>query len=192
MIRIARREDVSRMLDIYGPYVRDTSVSFEYNIPSESEFLQRFQEITVQFPWILWEENGEILGYAYGSAPFVRAAFGWCAESSIYLSPEARRKGIGKKLYDALEKILFYQGYRVLYALITDENRDSIRFHRSLGYRIRAELPGCGYKFGRRLGLVWMEKTAFFVESPSKVPTSWGQIVQDDEILSHILGTFSL
>ena len=192
MVRIARREDVPRMLQIYGPYVRDTTVSFEYNIPTESEFLRRFQDITAQFPWIVWEENGKILGYAYASAPFSRAAYAWCAEPSIYLCPEARRKGIGKNLYEALEKILFSQGYRLLYALVTGENRDSLLFHRYMGYRIRAQFPDCGYKFGRWLGLTWMEKSLNFVDSPSKVPTSWMEIVHDDEILSHILGTISL
>ena len=106
MLRIATEKDVPAILDIYGPYVLNTTASFEYTVPTEAEFLARFRDITAQFPWLVWEEQGRILGYAYGSAPYTRAAYSWCAEPSIYLREEARGRGIGRKLYGALEAIL--------------------------------------------------------------------------------------
>ena len=110
MIRFARPSDIPAILDIYGPYVLNTAISFEYTVPGLEEFTQRFREITRQFPWLVWEEDGEILGYAYGSLPFGRAAYRWCAASSIYLAPNAQGRGIGRKLYTALETLLRKQG----------------------------------------------------------------------------------
>ena len=77
MIRIATPEDLPQILAIYGPYVRDTTHSFEYEIPTMAAFARRFEDITAQFPWLVWEENGKVLGYAYGSLPFSRAAYRW-------------------------------------------------------------------------------------------------------------------
>ena len=192
MIRIATEADVSQMLAIYAPYIVTTTYTFEYDIPSETEFLERFRMITAQFPWLVWEEDGKILGYAYGSAPFERAAYGWCAEDSIYLLPEAQGKGIGKKLCAALESVLFYQGYQRIYALITAENVNSIEFHKKMGYKLRGELPDAGIKFGRRIGVVWMDKTQDFVEIPSNFPMPWKLIMQDGQTFSDILDILSL
>ena len=118
MIRFAKEADIPAILDIYGPYVLNTAISFEYSVPTSEEFTERFRSITAQFPWLVWEENGIVLGYAYGSLPFGRAAYRWVAASSIYLAPQARGKGIGTQLYRALEKILQAQGYRKTYAII--------------------------------------------------------------------------
>ena len=192
MIRIATEADVPAMLAIYAPYIVTTTHTFEYEVPTQEEFLQRFRRLTAQFPWLVWEEDGKILGYAYGSAPFERAAYGWCAEDSLYLLPEARRRGIGSKLLQALEKILFYQGYRRIYALITAENTNSIDFHRKNGYILRAELPDAGLKFGRWIGVVWMDKVSGFVDIPSNFPRSWQSIMQDGQTFSDILDILSL
>ncbi len=192
MLRMATKADVPAILSIYAPYVLHSTATFEYDVPTQAEFMQRFQTITAQYPWLVWEEDGEILGYAYASAPYSRAAFAWCAEPSIYLRQDARGRGIGKRLYGALEAILKKQGYYVLYALITEENRESIRFHEGLGYKIRAEFPDCGMKFHRWLGLVWMEKRLNSVEIPTKYPDSWLSIGQKGEISVNNLDILSL
>ena len=192
MIRIATEADVPEILAIYAPYIENTTITFEYSVPTEAEFLARFRRLTEQFPWLVWEEDGKILGYAYGSAPFSRDAYRWCAEDSVYLLPEAQGKGIGSKLCLALEKVLFYQGYRRIYALITAENRKSVAFHEKLGYSLRAELPGAGYKFGRWIGVVWMDKAVDFVDYPSNFPTDWSAIMQDGQSFSDILDILSL
>ena len=192
MIRPATEADVPEILSIYAPYVENSTATFEYDVPCSREFLQRFLDITAQFPWLVWEEEGRILGYAYASAPYSRAAFSWCAEPSIYLRPEARGCGIGRKLYAVLEAILKAQGYQVLYALITSENAASIAFHTKNGYEAKVDFPNCGYKFHRWLGLIWMEKRINFVHSPSAFPTSWRAIVQDAKSFSNILDNLSI
>ena len=192
MIRIAAKADIPAILDIYAPYILNTTATFEYTVPSLEEFTARFENITSQFPWLVWEENGTVLGYAYGSAPFERAAYRWCAEVSIYIAPHAKVQGIGRKLYAALEQILWLQGYRVIYAIITEENAASVAFHEKLGYRFTAALPHCGIKFGRSLGVIWMEKRSNSVEIPSKMPVHWLCIVENDRKLSNILATLSL
>ena len=157
-IRQATVQDVPQILEIYAHYIENTAISFEYTVPGIREFTQRFLGITERFAWLVWEEDGKILGYAYGSLPFERAAYQWCAEASIYLRPEAQGKGIGKKLYAALEEILQQQGYKKVYAIITTANEPSIAFHKAVGYRLTATMPDCGYKFGKWYGTVWMEK----------------------------------
>lgn len=169
-IRPATVQDVPRILEIYGPYVKNTACSFEYDVPTEQEFTRRFLEITAQFPWLVWEEVGMVFGYAYGSRPFERAAYQWCAEASVYLCPEACRKGIGTKLYAALEELLQQQGYRKVYAIITEANQNSIAFHRAAGYRHTATMPDCGYKFGKWYGIVWMEKELSPQSTPPRRP----------------------
>lgn len=169
-IRHATIADLPRILEIYGPYVENTAISFEYTVPTLEAFTQRFLGITAQFPWLVWEEEGLILGYAYGSLPFERAAFQWSAEASIYLCPEAKGKGIGRALYAALEKLLQQQGYRKVYAIITTANDDSIAFHKAVGYRHTATMPDCGYKLGKWHGIVWMEKALNTWDAPSRTP----------------------
>lgn len=192
MIRNAVESDVPAMLAIYAPYVENTTYTFEYTIPTEEEFLARFREITIQFPWLVWEEDGLVLGYAYGSLPFARAAYAWAGEVSIYLTAEARGQGIGRKLYTALEKLMEYQGYRILYAIITEENHISLAFHKALGYREAGVFSRCGLKFNRWLSVVWMEKHLNSVGIPSKTPLAYGAFVESDRILSDILDKMSL
>ncbi len=192
MLRIARESDVPAILAIYAPYILTSTATFEYTVPTQAQFLERFRRITAQFPWLVWEEDGELQGYAYASAPYERAAFGWCAEPSVYLRPGVRGRGIGKKLYDALEKILTRQGYQVFYALITAENAASLRFHEKQGYVRSVCFDSCGFKFGRWLGLIWMEKRPKPVEIPSCTPTPWRELVQDSQTFSDILDNLSL
>ena len=179
-IRIAKEGDIPAILEIYRPYVEHTAVSFEYVCPNREAFTARFQSYTKQFPWLVWEEKGEILGYAYAAAPFERAAYAWCAEPSIYLKQEAARRGIGSKLYEALEAILHYQGYEVLYALITTENPGSIAFHEARGYRTVGTLSNCGIKFSRRVGVVWMEKRLKSDDIPKEMPRPFSELVKYD------------
>ena len=192
MIRFATVADIPEILAIYGPYVEHTGYSFEYAVPTAKEMTRRFESYTEQFPWLVWEENGKVLGYAYGSAPFERAAYRWCAEVSVYLAPEIHGRGIGRQLYTALEALLWKQGYQVIYALITTENQASLAFHSSMGYGTVASFPDCGLKFGRWLGVVWMEKRRETVEYPQKFPVSWRAIVENHGNLPDNLDTFTL
>lgn len=192
MIRIATEADVPEILAIYAPYIENTTITFEYDVPCSREFLQRFYTITRQFPWLVWEENGQILGYTYAAPPYARAAYSWCAEPSVYLRPEAKGRGIGRKLYAALEQCLTLQGYQVLFALVTEENTASLRFHEKLGYRISVLFPQCGFKHGRWLGVYWLEKRLNSVEIPKSFPTPFPKLGQDNQRISDILYSLSL
>ena len=192
MIRLALESDIPAILSIYSPYVLETAYSFEYTVPTLEEFTARFRHHTHHCPWLVWEEDGTVLGYAYGAPAFERAAYGWCAEVSVYLAPQAQHRGVGRRLYAALEELLRYQGYRVLYAIVTAENRASVAFHQALGYRQQAFFPDCGFKFGCWYGTVWLEKRLGFVENPTKPPASWSQIVENDRNIPNILANLSL
>lgn len=191
-IRFATGQDIPAILDIYGPYVENTAISFEYSVPTLEEFTQRFHKYTSQFPWLVWEGDGRILGYAYGSAPFQRAAYSWCAEASIYLAPQAHRKGIGSKLYKALEQLLSLQGYRKLYALVTTANPPSVQFHLAMGYRHLVEFQDCGFKFGRWHGVTWLEKDLHPVDLNMIPPKPIAEIVGNSKNLQSILDSLSL
>ena len=192
LIRIAREQDVPAMLELYRPYILNTTHTFEYRVPTEAEFLERFRQITLRHPWLVWEEQGQVLGYAYGSAPFERDAYRWSCEASIYLRPDAQGRGIGRRLYQALEQIMAYQGHRLCYAIITSENVGSLAFHQKLGYQKTAEMPGCGRKFGRWLGVVWMEKALNQPGNPTDFPITWAALRQDEQKFCDILDVLSI
>ncbi len=192
MIRMARQEDISGILAVYAPYVEHTTYTFEYSVPTLQDFTARFLSITDRFPWLVWEEDGRVLGYAYGSAPFERAAYGWCCEVSVYLAPEIQGKGIGRKLYAVLEELLWRQGYQVIFSLITSENRGSVAFHERLGYTHSFTCQRCGVKFGRWLDVIWLEKRRHSVEIPSVAPVPCRCVVENDGKFLDILANLSL
>ena len=182
-IRFAQESDLPAMLAIYAPYVETTAYSFEYTPPTLAEFSARFAHHTAQFPWLVWEEDGQLLGYAYGSAPFSRAAYQWCAEISIYLSPRVHRKGVGRAMYGALEKLLDQQGYYLVYAIVTSSNEGSLAFHKSLGYQETACFPMLAYKFGGCHSVTWLEKRLKPVEYPAAAPIPITALVESSRNL---------
>ncbi len=192
MIRLATEADIPAILDIYGPYILNTAWSFEYTVPTVETFTERFHHHTHYCPWLVWEEAGKVAGYAYAAPAFERAAFGWDAEVSVYLSPEIQGRGVGKKLYGALEKLVFSLGYQVLYAVVVEENEGSVAFHKALGYRSAMGLSRCGWKFDRWWSLIWLEKRAGIVENPTNPPILWSEFVKDAENLKNILDILSL
>ena len=95
-IRMAGLEDAAALLAIYAPYVRETAITFEYDVPSEKEFAGRIAHTLEKFPYLVAENDGEIVGYAYAGAFHPRAAYQWCAEMSVYVKRDARRMGVGR------------------------------------------------------------------------------------------------
>ncbi|MEH1998475.1 MAG: GNAT family N-acetyltransferase [Nostoc sp.] len=117
-IRLANESDALKMLAIYAPIVRETSISFEIEPPSETEFERRIQNYQQQMPWLVCEINGELLGYAYATPYRTRAAYQWSVESSVYVNVEYRRKGVAKALYTSLFGLLQLQGYYNVFAAL--------------------------------------------------------------------------
>ena len=164
-IRVATPEDAEALLDIYAPYVTDTAITFEYEVPSLTEFRKRIRHTLERYPYLVMEQNGEILGYAYAGPFKERAAYDWAVETTIYVKQGMKKQGIGRKLYQALEDTLIRQNILNLnacigYPTVEDEylTRNSMEFHQHLGYRLVGQFYRCGYKFGRWYDMVWMEK----------------------------------
>ena len=170
MIRPAKATDVPAMLAIYGPYVTDTPITFDYEPPTEAAFTAKYNRITSRYPWLLLEEDGRILGYAYADRAFEKAAYAWCVEATVYLSPEATGKGRGRALYLALEEELKRRGLVLVYALVTATNEASLRFLAALGFRETGRLPASGWKQGKWHDVIWLEKR---LASPELPPTEW-------------------
>ena len=165
IIREARLSDAGELLDIYAWYVRQTAVSFEYEPPTLDQFLGRMAATTARYPWLVAEEDGHLLGYACAGTFKDRTAYDWSCETTIYLDRNARGRGIGRALYEALEAALGSMGVRNLYACIAladpeDEylTLDSPRFHEHMGYVTVGRFHRCASKFGRWYDMVWMEK----------------------------------
>ncbi len=164
-IRIATEADAEELLSIYAPYVKHTAITFEYEVPSVHEFKRRINVVQKRYPYLAALIDDEIAGYAYVSPLKERKAYDWAVETSIYVDREKKGMGIGKALYEALEKALKAQGILNLYACIAtpkeeDEHLtlDSVRFHEHMGYRMIGEFKECGYKFHQWYNMVWMEK----------------------------------
>jgi len=165
-IRLALPQDARQLMEIYAPYVEKTAISFETAPPTATAMLRRRDEIVQRYPYLVVEQEKELLGFAYAH-PFVgRAAYDWSAETTIYLRMDARGKGLGGMLYHKLEDILKAQGILNLNACIAvpkgadDEylTHASVDFHAHLGYKPVGTFHDSGYKFGRWYDMVWMEK----------------------------------
>lgn len=164
-IREATPKDAAALVEIYAPYVLETAVTFEYDVPSVAEFSGRIERVLEKFPYLVAENDGEIVGYAYAGAFHPRAAYQWCAEMSVYVKQNARRMGVGRMLYDAMEAILRMQRLTNVEACIAVPSApdahltmDSVHFHEKMGYRMVGAFHQCGYKFDTWYDMVWMEK----------------------------------
>lgn len=174
IIREAKLSDVAAMLEIYRPYVEQTAVSFEYVLPTQEEFTRRLLEHTCEYPWLVCEEDGEILGYAYAGRAFERAAYAWNAEISCYL--KRRGEGIGRRLYGIIERILTAQGCRRVYAVVTSANAPSVAFHKAIGYREALTYRNVGFKHGAWYDVIWLEKELLPLGAPEQFPLSWHEL----------------
>lgn len=157
-IRLATLKDAPVLQKIYAPYVEQTPITFEYEVPTADEFANRMANILPNYPYLLAEEKGEILGYAYASAFKTRAAYAWSVETSIYVKMGAHKQGVGSALYQELERLLAMQNICNLCACIAYPNPPSIAFHEHFGYKTIAHFNHSGYKQNAWHDMIWMEK----------------------------------
>lgn len=165
VIRSVSLNDAEALLNIYAYYVKNTAITFEYDVPTLEEFKQRITNTLKKYPYLVVVKEGTILGYAYAGVFKNRAAYDWSAEMTIYLKYDAVKCGLGRMLYEALETEMKKRGFLNLYACIgypIEEDkyltRNSAEFHAHLGYQTVGEFHKCGYKFGRWYNMIWMEK----------------------------------
>jgi len=167
-LRPVTPQDAPALLEIYRPYVLETTVTFETAVPEEAEFARRIGDIAPRFPYLAAEApEGTLLGYAYARPFGERAAYRWTVETSIYLRREVRGRGIGKKLYRALLAILEKQGVRSAVAVITVPGEESLGFHRALGFQDRGLIPRAGYKRGLWCGVAHLQ---YELPAPREAP----------------------
>lgn len=164
-IRNATVGDAETLLEIYSYYVKNTAISFEYDVPTVSEFSSRIESTLKKYPYLVLEENGEIMGYAYANPFKTREAYKYSVETTIYLKNGMQKKGYGKALLTALEQKLRESGFTNANACIActdneDEylNNNSAQFHGYMGYRLVGVFHKCAYKFDRWYDMLWMEK----------------------------------
>lgn len=174
-IRPVSKMDVADVLAIYAPYITDTVITFETEVPTIEEFTERIERIKNQFPYLVCEVDGKVVGYAYASKHRTRSAYRYSVDVSIYVAPYYHRKGIGKALYTNLFGLLNKYDYYSAYAGITLPNDNSIGLHKSFGFTEVGIYHNVGFKNGKWLDVIWLEKQLKEYSIPPMIGTSRNQ-----------------
>ena len=157
-IRLATARDAQGMLGIYAPYVRDTAISFETEVPALEDFSRRIENTYEKYPWFVYRICDAIVGYAYASQHRARSAYRYNVDVSVYVLPEYQGAGVAYTLYDCLFALLAKLRYINAYAAITIPNDKSIRFHKKFEFTLIGIHHKTGYKFGKWHDVAWFEK----------------------------------
>jgi len=157
-LRLAKPEDAEKILKVLAPYIRDTAINFEYEVPDTEEYAKHIESISRKYPYIVCEIEGEIVGFAYASAHRSKSAYMWNAELSVYVDKDYLRLGIGHSLYSALIDILKLQNFENVYGVVTIPNENSEWLHRSMGFELVAVYRKTGFKLGRWHDVAWYVK----------------------------------
>lgn len=176
--RFATVEDASKILEIYKYYIENTTITFEYDVPTFVEFKERIKNTLLEYPYIVCEYRNEILGYAYAHKVWMRAAYQWDAELSVYIDKDYTGNGLGKKLYKILIEILKLQNVVNVYGCVTYPNEKSDKLHESFGFKKVGIFENSGYKFGKWIGVTWFHKAILEYE---KKPRKLKKISQIDK-----------
>ncbi|MGD2045315.1 MAG: GNAT family N-acetyltransferase [Gemmatimonadota bacterium] len=147
-LRLATAADAPAVRDIYAPSVRDTAISFEYDVPTVEEMGRRMEAVrSAGYPWLVAKTAGQVSGYAYASAFRDRKAYDWTTEVSVYVHADHARRGIGRTIYGTLLRVLELQGFRSAYGVATAPNPASEALHGALGFERVGYFPRVGFKF---------------------------------------------
>src|SRR6188474_1692578 len=156
-IRVAIKDDAAGMLDIYAPFILNSGVTQETEVPTVEDFQKRIISNLAERPWLVCEVNNEMAGYAYAGRHRDRKGYQWCTEPSVYISEKYWGLGVANVLYTALFDILKLQGYVNAYAVITLPNERSIAFHKKFGFEYLTTYQKIGYKLGQWHDVGWMQ-----------------------------------
>jgi L-amino acid N-acyltransferase YncA len=166
MIRDATPEDAAACAAIYTPYVRDTAITFESNPPSPPEMARRITAAQRAHAWVVLDEGGRVIGYAYGGPYKDRAAYQWSCEVSVYVELGRRRSGAGRALYEALFARLTERGYRMLVAGMTLPNDASVGLHRAMGFEPVGTFRRIGWKRDAWHDVTWTQRQLVTADDP--------------------------
>lgn len=169
-MRIATERDAEACHAIYAPTVLDSAITFETELPGVEVMRQRIQARLRHYPWLIWEEDSQVLAYAYAGRFRERAAYDWIAETSIYVHADARRRGIARRLYAALLDTMALQGIHQAVGVITLPGDVSVMLHESMGFEAAGVWKKAGYKLERWWDVgVWQKELQAVPPSPSPV-----------------------
>jgi L-amino acid N-acyltransferase YncA len=157
VIRLATLEDAAAICEIYAPFCENTPVSFEMEAPSVDEMRRRISKTLQSLPWIVFEHDNSILGYAYASPHRERAAYRWSVDVSAYVRDGHRRSGVGRALYTKLFEIVRSQGFYTALAGITLPNPGSVGLHEAMGFELIGVYRNIGYKCGNWHDVAWYQ-----------------------------------
>lgn len=180
IIRLVRETDTVEILKIYEPYIKDTAITFECEVPSVEEFRNRIQDISIDYPYLVCLIDGNIVGYAYADRQMERAAYQWNAELSVYIDKSYLRFGIGKALYTCLIEILKLQNVQNVYGGVTAPNPNSEKLHEYFGFQKLGTYHNTGYKCEAWHDVMWFEKS---IGEHELEPKSFLSIKEIDEIV---------
>jgi phosphinothricin acetyltransferase len=169
-IRIARATDAASMLGIYTPFILNTGITQETELPSLENFQQRIISTLEERPWLVCEMDGKMAGYAYAGKHRERKGYQWCTEPSVYIQQKFYRHGVANALYTALFNILKLQGYVNAYAVITLPNDNSVAFHEKFGFRYLTTFKKIGYKLAQWHDVGWWELQVNSPEQHQTIP----------------------
>jgi L-amino acid N-acyltransferase YncA len=177
MIRVARPEDAAAVQAIYAPMVRDTAISFEREPPTTAEMRQRMIETLAQYPWLVVTDRDVVVGYAYAHRFAERAAYAWSVETSIYLDANAQGQGHGRRLYEALIRLLTAQRYEQAFAGIALPNPASVALHERVGFRPVGVYKRVGWKHNAWHDVGWWQLSLYADnDRPPSTPRSVSEV----------------
>ena len=157
LIRFVALDDAHAIAAVYAPYVTDTPISFETQAPTPETICERIERYAASHPWLVYELDGRVVGYAYATRHHERAAYDWSCEVSVYVARSLHRQGIGRALYTVLLRALRRLGYYNALAGITEPNEASIGLHEAMGFRRAGVNRNVGYKDGRWWDVAYLE-----------------------------------
>ena len=165
-VRHANEDDAEACAAIYAPYVTDTAITFEYEPPSADEMARRIAAAQRAHAWLVLEDDGRVVGYAYGGPYKERAAYRWSSEVSVYLETGRRRSGSGRLLYEALFERLAERGFHTLVAGMTLPNDASEGLHRAMGFEPIGIFRRVGWKHGQWRDVAWAQRSLGTEDEP--------------------------
>jgi L-amino acid N-acyltransferase YncA len=191
-IRLAKPSDAGAVLEIYGPFCDTSPITFETERPTVAEIKKRIHQTVERLPWLICEDEDEVLGYAYAGPHRQRAAYQWAVDAAIYISGKRRHQRIGTALYTALFKLLRIQGYFQAYAGITLPNPASLRLHQRMGFEPIGTYKQVGYKAGSWHDVSWLVLQLQPADGPPQKTLPVGDTVTGEEFQAAIKSAESL